>query len=308
MLNRKIWMLIAIIVVAAMCAHKAPPLFKDRLSPRLNKVAVINERQVQLTFTEEIDTLFLVSDSILITSADGTLGVQLMYPSLSASEIIIATEPMKDAEYEITGTVLDKAENRGMFATHFQGSTSPDTIAPWVTSYSEGMNKSEFFLQFSEAMDTTGLLFNVLPPRQFLARWRNYRYVELIPAFEEESLNYDTTYYLFLKSARDLSGNSSATFITSVTPDTVFSRIRLTGRALVGTVKASTGLALLFREHPLGIAFIVDGGFSFSVRDSLPYNVIAVSGEYSGSGTAAAGDENTIILKKEEIDIDSLID
>ena len=105
-----------------------------------------------------------------------------------------------------------------------------------------------------------------------------------------------------------MSGNSSATFITSVTPDTVFSRIRLTGRALVGTVKASTGLALLFREHPLGIAFIVDGGFSFSVRDSLPYNVIAVSGEYSGSGTAAVGDENTIILKKEEIDIDSLID
>lgn len=308
MLNPKTWMLVAITAVAAMCAHKAPPLFKDRLSPRLNKVAVINDRQVQLTFTEEIDTLFLVSDSVLITSADETLGVQLMYPSLSAAEIIIATEPMKDVRYEITGTVLDKAENRGIFATYFQGSTSPDTIAPWVASYSEGVKKSEFFLQFSEAMDTTGLSFNVLPPRQFLARWRNYRHIEFIPAPEGESLNYDTTYYLYLRSARDLSGNSSAPFITSVTPDTVFSRIRLTGKVLVDTVKARTGMVLLYREHPLSIAFIVDGGFSFSVRDSLPYNVIAVSGEYSGSGIAAAGNENTIFLKKERIDIDSLID
>jgi hypothetical protein len=308
MLDRKTWTLLLITMVATTCAHKAPPLFKDRLNPRLNKVAVINNRQIQLTFTEEIDTLFLVPDSVLIASVDETLEVQLMYPSLSASEVIIATEPMNDIRYEITGTVLDKAENRGTFATHFQGSTSPDTIAPFVTSYSEGENKEAFFLQFSEAMDTTGMSFTILPARHLLSRWGNYRYVEFVPTPEGESLNYDTTYYLFVRSARDLSGNPSAPFITSVTPDTVSSRIRLTGEAIVDTVKAETGLVLLYREYPLGISFIVDGGFSFNVRDSLPYNIIAVSGEYSGSGTAAAGDENIIILKKERLDIDSLID
>jgi len=295
-------------VLVAACAHKAPPLAKDRLNPRLTKVSVINNRQIQLTFTEEIDTLALVPDSILITSENETLRVLLLYPSLSASEIITATEPMKNVSYEITGTVFDKAENRGLFKSGFQGSTSPDTITPWITSYSEGRNKHEFFLQFSEAMDTTSASFAVIPRRNFAANWTNHRYAKFLPVSEDESMKFDTTYYLLLKTARDISGNESSPFVTSVTPDTAYDGINLTGRALVDTVRVKGGFALLSREKIIGISVITDGDFSFSVRDSLAHTITVIAGEYSGSITALPGSDNTVRLKKERIDIDSLID
>ncbi len=295
-------------VLAAACAHKAPPLAKDRLNPRLTKVSVINNRQIQLTFTEEIDTMALAPDSILITSENETLKVLLLYPSLSASEIITATEPMKSVNYEITGLVFDKAENRGLFKSSFQGSTSPDTIAPWITSYSEGMNKHEFFLQFSEAMDTMSASFAVIPRRKFTTDWANHRYVKFLPVSEGESMNFDTTYYLFLKNARDISGNRSIPFIASVTPDTAYDGISLTGRALVDTAAVKGGFALLARDKVIGITVIAGGDFSFNVRDSVPYTITVIAGEYSGSITALPGGDNTVRLIKEKIDIDSLID
>ncbi len=296
------------VLLTAVCAHKAAPLAKDRLNPRLTKVSVINNRQIQLTFTEEIDTLTLFPDSVFIRSEDETLTALLMYPSLSASEIIIATEPMKAVSYEINGLVLDKAENRGPFSSTFQGSVKPDTIAPWVTAYSEGEDKHEFFLQFSEAMDTMSASFVIVPRRDFIAEWASHRHARFIPATGNETLSYDTTYYIFLKSARDISGNKSIPFITSVTPDTVYNRVSLAGRALTDDVPVKTGLAILVRDHPIGISFVTDGNFSFSVRDSMPYTIQVIAGKHSGSGIAIAGNDNMISLKEEVLEIDSLID
>ena len=298
--------LIAMLVAA--CAHKAPPIFKDRLQPRLTKVSVINNRQLQLTFTEDIDTLTLTPDSILITSGQETLGVLLVYPSLSASEIIAATEPMNSVDYEISGSVFDKAENKGIFKSSFKGSSSPDTITPWITSYSQGGNKYEFFLQFSEAMDTTSVSFAVIPKRDFNTSWSNHRYVKFLPASEDQAMNFDTTYYLFLKSARDISGNRVIPFVTSVTPDTSYAPISVSGRALVDTIPVKSGLALLSREGTIGIAVVTNGDFLFNVRDSLPHTVTIIAQEYSASIIARPGTDNIITLKKESVDIDSLID
>jgi len=297
-----------IAVLAAACAHKAPPIFKDRLQPRLTKVSVINNRQLQLTFTEEIDTMALAPDSILITSQQETLEIFLTYPSLSASEIIAATEPMSGIDYEISGSVFDKAENKGIFKSSFKGSSSPDTITPWITSYSQGGDKYEFFLQFSEAMDTTSAAFSVIPKRNFNASWSNHRYVKFLPASKDQSMNFDTTYYLFLKSARDISGNRVIPFVTSVTPDTSYAPISLSGRALVDTVPVKSGLALLSRERTIGIAVVTNGDFLFNVRDSLTYTVTVIAQEYSASIIARPGTDNIITLKEESIDIDSLID
>ncbi|UCD06300.1 MAG: hypothetical protein JSV98_03465 [candidate division WOR-3 bacterium] len=298
--------LIAILLAA--CAHKAPPIFKDRLQPKLAKVSVINNRQLQLTFTEEIDTMTLAPDSIFITSEQETLTVLLTYPSLSASEIIAATEPMKNVDYEISGSVFDKAENKGIFKSSFKGSSSPDTITPWITSYSQGGNKYEFFLQFSEAMDTTIVSFAIIPKREFTATWSNHRYVKFLPTSEDQSMNFDTTYYLFLKSARDISGNRVIPFVTSVTPDTSYAPISLSGRALIDTIPIKSGLALLSRDHVIGITLVTNGDFLFNVRDSLAHTITVIAQEYSGSIITRPGTENIVILKKENIDIDSLID
>jgi hypothetical protein len=305
---RQIIIAILAVLLMATCAHKAPPIVKDRLNPKLAKITVINNRQIQLTFTEEIDTVTLFPDSIFIASGKETLKTLLMYPSLSAAEIVAATEPMRDINYEITGLVYDKAENKGLFKSSFQGSAVPDTIKPWITSYSEGRNRYEFYLQFSEAMDTTSESYAIIPRRNFRAEWMNHRYVKFVPASEDEFMNLDTTYYLFLKSARDISGNPSERFVTSVTPDTVYDSIDLAGKALIDTVRLEDGMALLVRDKIIGISLIMDGGFSFSVRDSLPHTITVVAGEYSGSITALPGSDNIVRLKKGRIDIDSIID
>lgn len=295
------------VLLTAMCAHKAPPISIDRLNPRLSKVAVINTRQVQLTFSEAVDTLGLTPDNVLIASATETLEIVLLYPSLSASEIIVVTEPMQEIQYEISGRVLDKAGNEGSFTSRIQGSSAPDTIAPWVINYSEGKSKSDFQVRFSEAMDTTWLSFSILPGKEFTSRWLDHRSASFLPAAETESLALDTTYYFYLRNARDLSGNAARPFITSVTPDTAQAPILLRGRALIDDAPIASGIALLLRQEVVGAAVVSSGDFAFMVRDSLPYDVVVVSNDHSGTGRVDAASDNIIRLKKERLDIDSFI-
>jgi hypothetical protein len=295
-------------LLMAMCAHKAPPIAKDRLNPRLSKATVINTRQIQLTFTEEIDTLSLTPENVLITSDSETLGVLLLYPSLSPSEIIIVTEPMEDIEYNIQGQVLDKAENIGSFVCRIQGSITPDTIAPWVISYSEGKSGSEFTLEFSEAMDTTELSFSIVPKKKYLPEWLTYRSIRFLPENPSESLAVDTTYYVYLRKASDISGNTAKPFITSMTRDTTHEPILLSGKALIDDTPAESGIVLLSRDNLLGVALVTKGEFTFAVRDSLNFDVLVVSGAYSGRGSVEAAADNIIRLRKEQVDIDSLVD
>jgi hypothetical protein len=230
-----------------------------------------------------------------------------MYPSLSASEIVLITTPMSSVTYDIEGIVFDNAENKGSFSSTFQGSTNPDTIPPWVTGYAQGRNTSEFFLHFSEAMDTTYIAFSIIPRKNFTPVWANPRYISFIPESSGETLGFDTTYYLYLKKARDISGNYTAPFIASITPDTVYRPIVLTGKALINGTPVTDGLALLIREEPVGISLVQKGEFAFSVRDSLAFTVQVITEDHTGSGMVRVGADNIIRLEKGKTDIDRLI-
>jgi len=297
-----------LILLVLACAHKAPPIAKDRLSPKLIRIEVLNSRQLQLTFSENIDTAALTIDSIAITSAADTLDVLQAYPSLSASEVVLITESMKNVVYDIRGAIFDEAENKGNFENSFSGSVMPDTISPWVVGHSQGRNKNEFFLRFSEAMDTTSLAFSVIPRRVFIPVFTNSRYIRFVPETPGESLGFDTTYYLYLKNATDISGNRTSPFVTAITPDTVYRPVILQGKTVLDDTLGKNGLALLERTLPVAIALVQKGEFGFEVRDSLPFDVKIICDGFSGTATVRAGEDNIVILKRGRIEIDPIID
>ena len=283
------------------CAHKAPPLSKDRLSPRLEKISALNNRQIQFTFSEEIDTLLLSPENFVIATSDETLAVITMYASLSVWEIIAATDEQKDRIYEATGSIFDKGGNKGNFKMSFSGSMAKDTIVPWLVDYSRGVKKNYFHLSFSEAMDTSVMKFEIIPNRNFHATWLSYRTCELLPATPLDSLKLDTTYYLYIdKGARDISGNALEPFITSITPDTIYEPKILRGKVMLADTLVKSGRAWLARGASLGIAMLENGEFAFEVRDSLPYWVKVTSGEYSGIKEFKVGKEDTVFLRLEE--------
>jgi hypothetical protein len=299
---------IILLVLFTACAHKAPPISKDRLLPRLTSVVALNNRQVQLSFSEEIDTVALFPDSMLMTTADETLKILSIYPSLSTSEIVLVTTPMTDAAYEISGSVFDKAENRGLFQESFQGSAQPDTLAPWIIEFSQGRLNHEFFLVFSEAMDTTNITFSIVPQKQPSPNWLSHRQVRFTPRLPNDSLGFDTTYYFYLRTANDISGNPAPPFVTAITPDTMYRPLSLTGKALINEMPAPSGIALLQRGIIVGITLIEQGEFVFEVRDSLPFDLRVVSDNHTGAGTVKADAENIIELEPGEFDLDRFID
>ena len=301
------WWVFFIILIMT-CAHKAPPLVKDRMKPKLQNVSALNNRQVQLTFSEDIDTLNLSTEDLQITADDDTLKIETLYPSLSAAEIVIITESQTDTEYLISGSVYDTAQNKGAFSFQFDGTSRPDTIAPWIVKYSAGKANKNFYFHFSEAMDTTFFAFSIIPPKNVIAQWRNLRACDIIPADTFDIFAYDTTYYLYIdEGCRDLSGNVFKTLVTSITPDTVFKFFTLKGSALLNDTLVKTGIALLKREIALGIALIEGGDFEFQVRDSLPYIIEVFSGKYAGRSQAAVTDSLIIIdLKLEEKNFDNI--
>lgn len=304
---------ILMLLICATCAHKAAPIAKDRLSPRLSKAAALNVRQIQLTFTEEIDTVALEPDSVSITSDGETLAVLTIYPSLSPSELIVVTVPMRDIFYEVKGQVLDRAENRGLFMTRVRGSTLPDTIAPWVVGQSKGKGKSEFILSFSEVMDTMRLSFVIVPEKTFNAVWLDLRRVRFMLQDTANPLASDTTYYIYARAAADISGNAAKPYVAPVVAETarpsdsIPAAIMLSGKALIGDIPADSGLAFLHRDRLIGISSITRGEFRFVVRDSLDFDATVISGIRSGKATVSAAAENIIPLKEEPLDVDSLL-
>jgi hypothetical protein len=106
--------------------------------------------------------------------------------------------------------------------------------------------------------------------------------------------------------ARDISNNVMKTFLTSITPDTVYFPTRLRGSVYVNDTFVVSGVAVLRRERPLGIALVSGGSFVFDVRDTLPYTVDVISGAYSGTASVAVREENNIILQLEKRTLDDL--
>jgi hypothetical protein len=297
-----------LIIAIVACAHKAPPLTKDRLAPRLQAVSTLNSRQVQLVFNEGVDTLQLNPEHMSIMSAGDSLGILVLYPSLSDAEIIAVTEPQLETTYEIQGYVFDTAGNKGIFQRKFRGMTRPDTIAPWLVSYSQGKDNNDFLLTFSEAMDTTFLSYYIIPQKDLQPVWSNYRTCRFVAKTPADSLHYDTTYYLYIsRGARDMSSNVIDHFITSITPDTIYDPLILRGTIMLDDTLVKTGVAVLRKEYPIGIAIIEAGEFAFEVRDSSTYIVEAVYTHFYGRGEASVARDNVITARKQECDIDTII-
>ena len=297
-----------VVLAIIVCGHKEPPLSKDRLSPRLQKVNSLNNRQIQFVFSEKIDTLSLQPDNFTIASDGDTLKIIVLYASLSPSEIVAVTEIQSPVLYEVSGYMFDEAANKGTFARTFTGSTIKDTIAPWVIDYSEGISRRNFYVVFSEAMDTSFVKFYVIPKKNLIPVWRDYRTCQFFPETSSDSLHYDTTYYLYTKHGmRDISGNYLGLFITSVSPDTLYEPLMLTNTVMVDDTLVQSGLAVMSRTITMGITEVDDGEIMFAVRDSLPYRIDIVSGKYSGSAEVSVHKKDTIYLKLEERSIDNLI-
>ncbi|OPX17590.1 hypothetical protein BXT86_05700 [candidate division WOR-3 bacterium 4484_100] len=276
----KVGLVILSITLLFTCAHKAPPIAKDRLAPRLKRVTPLNSRQVQFTFTEEIDTLSLVPENFLILSGTDTLPVITLHPSLSKTEIVAITAPQEKITYNVSGIIYDLAENRGSFSTQFIGSTIPDTIPAWPVKYYQGKGFKEFMVQFSKAMDTTSLNFYIIPKKNLHPEWLNLRTVRFTPDSIIDTLGYDTTYYLYIKEVKDISQNRTENIITSITPDTVYNPLVLKGEVRINDTLLKKGIAII---------------------------KLIVAGDYSGQDEVAVGRANVVRLKPGRVDIDSLL-
>lgn len=307
-MRKCIYFLITILILFAACAHKAPPLFKDRMKPKLVRVKALNNRQVQLSFSEDLDTLSISTNSIFFHTDSDTLDIIALYPSLSAAEIMCLTEPQAPLLYHVTGTVYDTAQNTGNIESTFEGTILPDTMPPYVAQYSRGFNKRMFVLGFSEPMDTSKAVYIILPDIAMTFIWTDLRTGQIAPQDPADSLTFGVTYYLYLPEAlQDVSGNQLPPFITSITPDTVDEPLVLKGEVKVNDTLVTDGIAVLKKDEPIGVCFISSGLFSFDVREPEAYTIEAVSDGFYGTGVVWSDSVNAITLFPSEKTVDSII-
>jgi len=303
-----IWFLASVLFIITVCAHKAPPLFKDRVHPKLTRIKALSNCQVLLSFSEDIDTLSLDERSIIVYSHSDTLEIVALYPSLSAAEIMCLTDTQFPVKYQVTGAVYDTAQNKGIITSSFEGSTKPDTVAPYIAKYSQGANTHEFILRFSEAMDTSGITYHIIPAFTTLCEWLNLRTCRIAPQDPNDIFAPDSTYYLFInRSAYDVSGNPLVQFITSITPDTAYKPFLLKSEVRANDTLARDGIAVLKRSEPKGIAFIRNGQVTFEVRDQEAYTIEALCNGYYGSNVVWFDSINIITVWPNGKTIDSII-
>jgi hypothetical protein len=261
-----------------------------------------------MSFSEDIDTISFSKNDITIFCDGDTLGIIVLYPSLSAAEIICLTGMQAAVEYKITGAVYDTAQNKGIIASSFNGSATPDTVTPYVVTYSKGYNKHEFELCFSEAMDTSFFSYQVIPSLSMAHEWQNLRFCRIAPYDPADSLVQGLTYYLYIdQGICDISGNVLQPFITSITPDTIYKPLLLKGEVRTDDTLIHDGVAVLERPDPLGIAFIHNGLFTFEVRDQEAFMIEAFCNGYHGSAMVWFDSVNVVTVMPSEKTIDSII-
>jgi hypothetical protein len=290
-----------------LCAHKEPPLHIDRVDPKLKKIVALNEHQVMLQFSEELDTLSLNLENFHILSENDTLMLLSLSQGNTPDQIFLYTVRMKPIEYAIEGKVYDKSMRFGFFRGKFTGSMRPDTIAPWVKNYSKGYRLKSFFFQFSEPVDTTSLKYRIFPRHNMTTKWQGMSYLTIVPASEADSLNYDTTYYLYLYNLKDFGGNRIMPFITTITPDTIYEPLFMRGKAVYQEKPVEKGIAMISREKVVGISLLEKGEFLFEVRDSMGYFIQVYGDGIYGEDTIFVGSPNIIKLTPRAFDLDSVI-
>lgn len=301
--QRVLWCFL--ILIFLFCAHKAPPLRIDRIDPKIKSIISINEHQILISFSEEIDTLSIKSENFSIYTERETLGIISATPGNTPDQIYLHTQRMLRIEYSIEGKVYDLSKRVGFFKTKFMGSTKPDTIPPVVISYSKGYKLKSFYLEFSEPVDTGSIIYYIFPKKKMVKDWHYMKKLYLNP--ESDSLNFDTTYYLFLREVRDLSGNLGAPFVTTGTPDTIYNPVLIRGKALINDTLLIRGIGVLGDREIMGVSIIEKGEFLFEVRDSLNY-LIRVFGENCyGTDSVSATNINVIKLSPGVLNLDSII-
>ncbi len=287
------------------CAHKGPPLRIDRVDPKLKKISPVNEHQIFLYFSEELDTVSIKSENFTIYTEHDTLNIISVTPGNTPDQISLYTQKMAHIEYYIEGRVYDLSRRMGIFKTKFTGSVKPDTISPIIVSYSKGLKLKNFYIEFSEPVDTAAIKSYIFPKRKMVKDWYYMKKLYLKP--ENDTLNYDTTYYLFIREIKDLSGNRRAPFVTMITPDTIYNPIFIRGRAVLNDTPLVGGVALLGYEKILGISTIERGEFLFEVRDSVKYLIQILGENCYGADSVAASATNIIRVTPGVFNLDSII-
>lgn len=306
--KRLIKYIIIIFTVSCLyCAHKGPPLYMDRIDPKIKKITPINNHQLMLFFSEDLDTLSYNLKNFIIHTEQETLRILVANPGNTPDQLFLTTEKMNQMEYKINGKVFDKSGRIGNFTTRFIGTSKPDTIAPWIIQYSRGFRLKNFYFEFSEPVDTLSFKYYVIPPKKMQAKWQYLTKVFLTPISEVESLNYDTTYYVYIKNIVDLSNNHAQHFVTTITPDTIYNPLFIRGKALLNDTVINNGIAIIERDKVLGISTIKQGEFLFEVRDSLKYIVRIIIPDFYGVDSVSTSQTNIIKLNPGVIDLDSLI-
>lgn len=300
-----IYPLTLIVISLLFCAHKGAPLHIDRIDPKLKKITPVNDHQIFLYFSEELDTTSIKSENFLIYTEQETLKIISVTPGNAPEQISIYTQKMSKIEYFIDGRVYDLSRRVGFFKTKFIGSIKPDTIQPVITKYSKGFKLKNFYLEFSEPIDTGSIKYYVFPKRKMLKDWHYMKKLYLNP--ETDSLNYDTTYYLFISELQDLSGNRGAPFVTTITPDTIYNPVFIRGRAVFNDTPLTSGIGLLEYEKILGVSTISQGEFLFEVRDSSKHFIRVFGENCYGADSASALDTNIIKLTPGVFNLDSII-
>lgn len=287
------------------CAHKGPPLHIDRINPKIIKATAINEHLVNLLFSEDLDTMSMKSENFVIQKELETLKVLTAFPGNTPDQIFLSTDKMELTDYTINGKVYDKSGREGYFKTKFFGTTKSDTIRPWIVNYSKGYRLKSFYVEFSEPVDTLSIKYYCFPKKKMYTKWRYMKNLHLSPL--DDSLNYDTTYYLYLKGIKDLSGNYAIPFITTITPDTIYNPVYIRGKATINDTNISKAIALIEREKILGISIVENGEFLFEVRDSLKYFIQIFGENLYGTDSISASQLNIIRLVPGVFNLDSII-
>lgn len=301
--------LVAILLLA--CAHKAAPLVKDRLRPSLVRIVALDQRHVQFTFSEDVDTTSAASAPVIFAGTD-TLSVQATYRGLSGAELIAVTAPMKAVTYTAVGTVYDAAANPGTYRRDFIGTVRADTVAPWVSAAVSGRAQRCFKVRFNEMMDTTRLAYRVVPSIAVVATWTDGLGLTVMPIVDSlapaDTLEQGRVYYLWIREAYDITGNRTAEYVTWLTPDTTGLPYIIRGRALIGDSLVDFGYAFLEGPRIEAVGLLRRGEFSFSVPDSLPRIVFVTTPDgYTGRDTLRPGSLQSVPLSYEPCDIDTLL-